>query len=251
MNEITCSATGLRLVGAAAENGLRISKTLYGASSALERLDVDPRQGWHRWDTPGWTLYYSETPEAAFAETIACFRLTVAQRSTLQDLADLWQMPVSDLIAALDEEADELGLPHVGVVHSSWRQLRTLYTVQLPATGWWVDPLHAGTIAAVEQAIGSHALGELGITTGLTLSHLTSDQRELTTLVAEHIRAAQLHDGSAPLGIRFPSKWGFGPCWAYWSTTDPASLTVIAAEPVDPDNPSLQAIAAAFGLLIV
>jgi hypothetical protein len=56
----------------------------------------------------------------------------------------------------------------------------------------------------------------------LTLSHLTSDDRVLTTAIATQLRnAVTLDDGSLPLGIRFVSKHGVpvgatGTSWAYW-----------------------------------
>ena len=56
----------------------------------------------------------------------------------------------------------------------------------------------------------------------MTLTHLTGDDRVLTTAIATGLRdEVTLDDGTLPLGIRFLSKHGHpaqgtGICWAYW-----------------------------------
>jgi len=84
----------------------------------------------------------------------------------------------------------------------------------------------------------SHGL----LTEPLTTSHLTSDDRVLTSAIAEKLRNdITLDDGSLPLGVRYVSKHGrpaagTGTCWAYWMRYADAGLdepvTVGNAKPI-------------------
>lgn len=70
----------------------------------------------------------------------------------------------------------------------------------------------------------------------LTLSHLTGDDRFLTTSIATVLREdVSLDDGTLPLGIEFISKHGkphdgTGTCWAYWMRDVDNGLSETAIE---------------------
>ncbi|MBK5239070.1 MAG: hypothetical protein JJE28_08200 [Actinomycetales bacterium] len=79
-----------------------------------------------------------------------------------------------------------------------------------------------GSVLATLSAHLESELTNLGVTGGLTIAHITSDNRAITTLIAGWLRdTLTLFDGTQPLGIRFTSKHGHpaggtGTCWAYW-----------------------------------
>ncbi|MEK8229302.1 hypothetical protein NKG05_30495 [Oerskovia sp. M15] len=50
-------------------------------------------------------------------------------------------------------------------------------------------------------------------------------------MVAQYIRDQNLFDGSRPLGIEFPSKTGYGTCWAWWNRRADDGLTPDANDP--------------------
>jgi hypothetical protein len=87
---------------------------------------------------------------------------------------------------------------------------RSLCRVAMPGAGWWVLIDCPDTLNALSVAMGG-AVGQL------TIGHVCGDDRVLTTELAQVIRDSVLDDGSQPLGIMFPSKTGYGRCWAWWS----------------------------------
>lgn len=116
----------------------------------------------------------------------------------------------------------EVGFRALGGVPASWREARRLVKVTMEDPGWLVDVQHPATISAVEgPADGPVArfLSSLGVS-ALTLSALTCDNRMVTTFLAGMIRTTELHDGSAPRGVQFPSKHGGGWCRAIWHPED-------------------------------
>lgn len=93
----------------------------------------------------------------------------------------------------------------------------------MPSDGWWVRANNKATINRVSMELAPR-LHDLGVGL-LTLSDLSGESRAVTTLVAEHIRSQDLFDGSRPLGIEFPSKTGYGACWAWWDRRADDGLT--------------------------
>ena len=99
---------------------------------------------------------------------------------------------------------------------SRWREARSLYTLTLPSTGWFIDICHHDTIAALNRATGPLG-GPFLLSERVTLNHLTSEDRAWTCEVATRLREVRLDDGSHALGIRYLSKHGTpGLCWAIW-----------------------------------
>ena len=91
----------------------------------------------------------------------------------------------------------------------------------------------------------------------LTLADLEGEDRTLTTVLAEHIRNLLLDNGSEALGINFPSKTGYGRCWAFWDRRADLGLGRGANDPrqVTSDNvgtdPAFLKVAGEFGLPIL
>lgn len=106
-------------------------------------------------------------------------------------------------------------------ISQGWRDVRTLYELQLPHVGWFVNITAAESISALSAQLGPTLLAECGIDQ-LTLSELTTSAprlKILTTGIATWIRGQViLFDGERPHGITYPSKWGttLGDNYAMW-----------------------------------
>lgn len=126
-------------------------------------------------------------------------------------------------------------------VPADWQMARSIYAIQLPRNGWWVQIDHAQTLAALED-LSSTVPGLTERLQLLTSGVIESEDRDLTTLLAHTIRTQTLDDGSEPLGISYNSKTLMGRCWAYWDRRadeglSPGSndLRQLASENVGPD----------------
>ncbi|NEN04731.1 hypothetical protein G3T36_02505 [Diaminobutyricibacter tongyongensis] len=148
-------------------------------------------------------------------------------------------------------EADWLkaGNMQPGWLPTIWRDGRRMYEMTFPE-GWWVDVDSTDTLSTVSAAL-EEALLKWGITGTLTLSELTSNDRKLTTRIATWLREeVTLDDGSQPLGVQCPSKYGrsgvqTGTSWAYWMRAIDAGLSnepviVDAGVPIELDNPAFK-----------
>ncbi len=101
--------------------------------------------------------------------------------------------------------------------------MRSLYELQLPYSGWFVDVTGAESISVLSERLGSTLLAECEVE-HLTLSELTSsseDLKKLTTGIATWIRdrTVLFDGGERPHGIVYPSKWGgttLGDNYAMW-----------------------------------
>ncbi|RJT91533.1 hypothetical protein D6T64_01705 [Cryobacterium melibiosiphilum] len=135
-------------------------------------------------------------------------------------LDQYWSMVVADW--------DQAGTMRARWLPRVWRDGRVLYRLTYPP-GWWVDITSTRTLAALSAALDTE-LNDLGVSGGLTVAHVTSDDRAITTLIAGWLRdTVTLFDGTQPLGIRFISKHGHptngtGTCWAYWMRATDAGL---------------------------
>ena len=215
-----CPKSGLYLVPALGGEGWRIAKEGYvrsgGILSVLENKHVGPlpsgaedRRG--RFDTIGRTVYFGETQETSFAEVLQDFR---RKRLALQADADAAGLTVDEYINAVYSQADANNVDRPWAVGGEWQRERCLHKVAMPSDGWWVRANDKSTMNQVSTDLAPR-LRTVGVDF-LTLSDLTSESRAVTTLIAEHIRNRDLFDGSRPLGIEFPSKTGYGTCWAWW-----------------------------------
>lgn len=244
-----CSKTGFALVPAP-DRALRVSSTTYGPLNPPERTSAAGVAKWSRFDTFGRTIYMAENKVTAYMELLAPYRIEIdGERSSLQPLADAMKMDLEaywELIVEewdLDPSKGEFWLP------SNFRRNRAVYELKFP-DGWWIDLTAAESISALHKLFGNKWQTSGGdITRPLTRSDLESDDRTLTTSIAQGIRSRViLEDGSRPLGVKFDSKHGSpagesGACWAYWmreldlGRKEPAKL--ISETPIEADDPDL------------
>ncbi|ROR36439.1 hypothetical protein EDF63_0559 [Curtobacterium sp. JUb34] len=95
-----------------------------------------------------------------------------------------------------------------GALPRSWRDDRAALLIRQPAEGWLVDVEHPDSISALEPILTTHLL--VGGYATFTTAALRSDDRALTTAIADIVHDASLDDGSHPMGIHFGSKFGGG-----------------------------------------
>lgn len=252
-------------------SAFRIARTSYGPVSPPERrvLSVsDPATGnesaqlsapltaWNRWDTLGRTIYLAESAEAAYAEALAPYRRRTTAGDPLEADAAAMGLTVAQFVEMVEREWSQACFMRTGNLPASWRQARALYSVSMPGHGYWIDITHGDSLAALDAALGPR-LVDLGYTGGLTMSAVLSDDRELTVHIATLLRDLVLHDGSEPLGVKFPSKWGFGTCYAYWMRRADLDLDPGSDEPrelraagISEMDPALRKIADAYAIHI-
>ncbi|NSX36545.1 hypothetical protein HTS88_08990 [Pseudarthrobacter oxydans] len=231
ITERTCGKTGLRLAAATAEIGFRVAKDRYGALSVLSNAIVGPlpitstaakatpdRRG--RYDTLGSTIYLADSRRCAYAEVLVGFR---KDRAAVAKVAESIGWPVDAYIAQVLEDARTNGVDAPWSVSVDWQMDRSIYEIQMPHSGWWARMDHPDTLNALEK-LAPTVPGMTEVLQVLTAGSTSSEDRAVTTILAEIIRQQVLDDGSEPLGISFPSKTLFGRCWAYWDRRFDAGL---------------------------
>jgi hypothetical protein len=154
----TCTKTGLRLIEAAGERGFRVAKDRYGALSVPQNTVVGPlpitsttnpspdRRG--RFDTLGSTIYLADTSRCAYAEVLAGFRKS---RAAISKAAESIGWTVDDYIKQVLADAKANGADVPWAVSVDWQMDRSIYRIQMPARGWWVQMDHPDTLAALER----------------------------------------------------------------------------------------------------
>jgi hypothetical protein len=250
-----CKRTGLTLRPADELRTWRIQKTSFGPMTPLQRPVSAERGQWGRYDTAGHRTIYTALPvDTAYAESLAQFRpkFTKPLRATstrprsaglrsrsdvkLVDLFDDLDSDEASLFLIDQIEAEWIALGHMKPtqIAAIWRQDRRLYEVALPREGWFVDVEAAESVATLSAALGAKLADfELG---ALTVGDLRGENRGVTTLIADWIRAQVLDDGSLPHGIYFGSKHGSQwCCWAVWLRAVDAGLPV-TSEPTTADD---------------
>ncbi|MCG7285421.1 hypothetical protein MHY85_05455 [Cellulomonas sp. ACRRI] len=233
-----CTQTGLHLVPAAGEIAYRVAQDRYvrraGVNSAPHNRHVGPitdgtpdKRG--RFDTVGRTVYFADAPQTAFAEVLQGFAMNL---TALAPDAAAAGLSVDEYVAAVLHDADDNDVDRPWAISGDWQWARSIHTVAMPRSGWWVVVDSPATHHALTRrlAVDLTALGYGPVHTGV----VTGDDRAVTTRVAQHVRDAVLDDGSLPLGLNFRSKTEYGRCWAFWdrraddgltpSDNDPASL---------------------------
>lgn len=266
----TSPLVGVRLTPASGTPAFRVARTSYGPLNPAERhviRRVDPATGqqrarlsaplgdWNRWDTVGRTIYLAESAEAAYAEALAPYRRrTGSGEDPLEADAAAVGMTLHEFLEQVEQEWSEACFMRTGNLPASWRHARALYAMDMPSHGYWIDITHGDTLAAIDAALGQR-LVDIGYPNGLTVSDVLSDDRELTVRVATLLRDHVLEDGSEPLGVIFPSKRGFGACYAYWMRRADLELEpcadeprAILASPVSEQDPNLVRIATTYGI---
>lgn len=214
--ERVCDKTGFALVQAAGESGWRVTKDRHvvtdgvtGAriNNVVGPLQPDAEDSRCRYDTMGRTVYFGESEKVSLAESLQ------ALRSDLMSMVKDARAIGEDVTAYRDRitaDFHQLGLPGPGEIPVQWQMSYSIYKVVLPRRGWWVRIDSSDTLNALSLALRGDA-GQL------TLGHVCGEDRGLTTKLAQTIRDSILDDGELPLGIAFPSKTGYGRCWAWWN----------------------------------
>lgn len=256
-----CASTGLILIQGASEIAFRVAKDRYGALSVRKNSIVGPvplgtsatGDSRGRYDSLGSTIYLADSRQCAYAEVLLEFR---QKRASVAKAAESIGWTVEDYIASVRAQAKENGIDVPWAITVDWQMARSIYEVRLPSQGWWVQIDHADTLSALENLAPTTA----GLTERLqllTAGSLTGDDRDLTTLLAHVIRGTELDDGTAPLGISYPSKTLTGRCWAYWDrrvdeslSPNSNSLLQLTSENVGPD-PEFHRVARKYDLPIL
>jgi len=217
------ATTGLHLQSATTGGlSLRIARSSRGPLSPPPRQGT-PDASWSRYDVAGSTVYTAETRETAYAEVLAYTKRRLGQRDPLAEDAAAIGLSLDEFTDLVGQEWSER--QHMGMGHlpASWRIERLLYSITLPAQGWWIDVEHPDSIAAIETALEPD-LAALNVG-ALTVAALRGEDRRITTTVACWAHGLLLDNDTLPLGITYGSKHGTGRCWAYWLTdTTPPGL---------------------------
>lgn len=223
------SATGLRLVASPAATVHRVAKSSYGPMNPPVR-EGSKRRAWNRWDTPGRTVYASDSPDTAYIEALAWAHEEAASRDrSIRKTAELFGVSVKKARQMVEDDWLKAGNMQPGWLPTIWRDGRRMYQLTFP-DGWWVDVMSSDSLSAISAALEDDLLRR-GISGTLTLSEMTSNDRKLTTRIATWLREeVTLADGTQPLGIQFTSKYGRsgetqGTSWAYWMRAIDAGLS--------------------------
>jgi hypothetical protein len=212
MDATVCTSTGLNLVASSGQNIFRVARTQYGPANPPPCIPGEhPVQSWSRWDTPGRTVYGCSTATGAFVEVLEYIRPDPPTTPLTELFDDVDADDAATLAEQIARELPTHGAMPYRSISQGWRQVRSLYELGLPHTGWFVDVTGAESISAISEQLGPTLRAECNIEQ-LTLSELTSSSEEfkrLTTGIATWIRdTIVLDDGQRPHGIFYPSKWG-------------------------------------------
>lgn len=246
-----CARTGLALTSGPTE-AYRIARESFGPLAPVARQLGDSAGGWSRYDTAGRTIYATQERLTAFMELLAPYRTVVTnERRALQPVADFMGVSLDDLWRDVVSEWDEAEMMKASWLPRMFREGRGVYTLKFP-NGWWIDMAASETISAMHDLFEDGWPTAGGRVSGsLTLSHLTGDDRVLTTSIASMLREhIELDDGTLPLGVQFLSKHGTpskgtGLCWAYWMREKDSGLEeptrIMAHESITDTDPAFVA----------
>lgn len=188
----------------------RLAKPSYGPMNPPKRAHDGNRAEWGRFDIPGeQTLYGAVPEEAAYAESLANFRVSADIADTrVQELFEHepFLQGRKSLESVIQDEWRKQNHMDIGKLPSGWRDERAMYELTLPESGWLIDITHSESLAALNRECRP-------LLNDYRLAHITSGEllgvdRGLTTRISEWAWSRTLEDGSLPHGILFPSKHG-------------------------------------------
>ena len=252
-----CSRTGLVLVPAGGERAFRVALSSYGALNPPVRGPAGSEVGsWSRHDTCGGrTVYTASTPGCAFDEVLAGFRRRLGAADGLARDAAAVGLTVAEFLGAVEQDWAGLGVMYPGHLPRAWRAGRLMFTVTLPAVGWWVALDAPQSLAAVRAELGDR-LALSGVTE-LDLAVLYGADRQVTVEIADWVRCTVLDDRTRPHGIVYRSRHAGGDVNAYWMRAVDADfpvtaelVTADAGAPIAAADPNLLATAARYGLTV-
>lgn len=131
-----------------------------------------------------------------------CFRETLARYRPDPELADL-----------VRDEWNERGFMTVGGIAKGWRDKRVIGHVALHLALPFLDFEHPETHRALEEALGSDGLAQLGYEQ-LDVGVMRGQDRRVTRTIADWAQAARNENGPMFAGIRYVSRLGDFECWA-------------------------------------
>lgn len=201
----------------------------YGALNPRQRRGVEPRDDWSRWDTPGRTLYIAETLETAFRESLAWARMKPSHKTKLGKLAALWGITPDEVMTEIQADFDRLGHMQPGHLPFSWRDTHLIHEITVPESAgrWWVDMEDQATLDVLSMG-PARAVKSFTGREEIDRAAAYSNDRNVTTRLAEWLRGLSLDDGSEPAGVKFKSRVANGSCWAYWMRRADLGLTEVA-----------------------
>lgn len=245
MSPRICGRTGLALVAGPVE-GHRISSATYGPLNPEKRSDGEFRDDWSRWDTPGRTLYVAQNPETAFRECLAWARMRPQHKKRLGKLAHLWGLAPEQVMMNIQDDFNQLGHMQPGHLPFSWRDSRLKHVITVPEeAGAWVDMEDQATLDALSLGPAVDIEPFTGVEE-IDRAAAFSNDRNVTTRIAQWLRGVVLDDGGELAGIRFRSRVGNGLCWAYWMRRFDVGLTEVATatvgEEISAKDPSMDAV---------
>ncbi len=200
-------------------------------------LDLADSDAGNRWDAvyaSAETVYFGTATQACFAETLAGFRPDPAVVELVKDTA-AWTHHMEP-----------------GAIDVDWRANRNLVRAVFDPAGDFVDITAHETIAWINSDPHFKSIPIIAQAgSGLTLSHLTADDRVVTRLLASIIHELKNPDGQHLYqGIRYESKHGQGlECWAVFRDRV-LTMTAIDTKTIEKNDPGLEAMASLFGLTI-
>ncbi|WP_199347953.1 RES domain-containing protein [Mycobacteroides chelonae] len=235
-----CTASGLNIVTSVGQRIYRVAKTSYGALNPPKRAAGSDPSEWSRWDTPGRTIYGGSTATGAFVEVLEYITPDPPATPLSELFDDVDHDDAATLAAQIARELPGHGAMAYRSIPKGWRTERTLYELELPADGWFVDVTGADSISVIDREL-QPLLVQCGIGQ-LTMSELTAtsdEMKRLTAGIATWVRReVVLHDGSIPHGIVYPSKWGRTmQNWAMWMRrtddgTGPEPVRIVEASDI-------------------
>ncbi|GAB3245610.1 hypothetical protein [Arthrobacter pigmenti] len=223
--------------------GYRVAKSTYGGLNPPPRKAGSDRQSWGRYDTEGSTVYLAADAVTAFGEVIAPFALILRGNSPLQKDADFLGMPLAEFIQQFKSHWEGSSYMNTGCLPTQWHRPAPV-NGRVPAPQSWVEIEHPSSLAAIRGAVGEDLAAAAAIE-GVTLAEIHAPDRDVTTRVAEWVRAQTLANGQHPAGMAYTSKLG-GRCYAYWlrhrdDGGDSEPMRITSTRSIRPMDPSLKA----------
>ena len=98
------AASGLRLVASPSSVVYRVAKSSYGPLNPPVR-DDSKRRAWNRWDTPGRTIYASDSATTAYIESLAwAHEEAASHHRALRKTAELFGITVKRARAMVEDD---------------------------------------------------------------------------------------------------------------------------------------------------
>lgn len=218
-----------------------------------EKLHDDGlRDDWSRWDTPGRTVYIAGTLGTAFRECLAWARMVPSHERKLGRLAAPCDLEPDEVMREVAADFEKLGHLQPGHLPYSWRDSRLIHRITDPdSAGPWIDMEHQATLDALSLGPPSGVKAFTG-REEFDRAATCSNDRDVTTRIAQWLRGMVLDDGTEAAGIRFRSRVGNGICRAYWMRRTDLGLAEVAhadaGREIRNREPSMETVTNAWGI---